>query len=139
MPESGLSPDLLSVLEAVADRIVPADDYPSAWGAGVGDYLNRLLTAERRFIKVYQMGLTSIEAESFAATGHSFPELPAGAQDDLLRQIEAGVVHAEWAQDPKVFFATLTDHIMEGYYADPGNGGNRDGISWKMIGFTVTA
>ena len=25
---------------------------------------------------------------------------------------------------------------MEGYYADPGNGGNRDGIAWQMIGFT---
>jgi hypothetical protein len=23
----------------------------------------------------------------------------------------------------------------EGYYADPGNGGNRDAVSWRMIGY----
>lgn len=26
-------------LRAAVDRIIPADDYPSAWQAGVGDYL----------------------------------------------------------------------------------------------------
>ena len=28
-------------LRAAVDRIIPADDYPSAWQAGVGDYLAR--------------------------------------------------------------------------------------------------
>jgi gluconate 2-dehydrogenase gamma chain len=33
------------------------------------------------------------------------------------------------------FFRLLVAHTAEGYYSDPGNGGNRDRISWKMIGF----
>jgi gluconate 2-dehydrogenase gamma chain len=28
---------------------------------------------------------------------------------------------------------TLT---IEGFYSDPGNGGNRDAVAWRMIGFT---
>jgi gluconate 2-dehydrogenase gamma chain len=32
----------------------------------------------------------------------------------------------------------LVNHTMEGFYSDPGNGGNRDAVSWKMIGFEVT-
>jgi hypothetical protein len=30
------------------------------------------------------------------------------------------------------------EHSAEGFYSDPGNGGNRDNIAWKMIGFEVT-
>jgi hypothetical protein len=26
---------------------------------------------------------------------------------------------------------------MEGFYGDPGNGGNRNAVSWHMIGFEV--
>ena len=28
-------------LQAIIDRLIPADDYPSGWEAGVGDYLFR--------------------------------------------------------------------------------------------------
>ena len=33
------------------------------------------------------------------------------------------------------FFARMTDLAHEGFYADPANGGNRDRLSWKMIGY----
>ena len=29
----------------------------------------------------------------------------------------------------------MVEHVLEGFYADPGNGGNRDAVSWKMIGY----
>ncbi|QHC65397.1 NAD(P)-binding protein [Rathayibacter sp. VKM Ac-2759] len=31
--------------------------------------------------------------------------------------------------------AQLADLVIQGYYGDPGNGGNRDGASWSMIGY----
>ena len=35
-------------------------------------------------------------------------------------------------------FPGLIIHAIEGYYSDPGNGGNHDSISWQMIGYRVT-
>ena len=34
-----------------------------------------------------------------------------------------------------VAFARLVELAHEGFYADPGNGGNRDAVSWRMIGY----
>ena len=48
-------------------------------------------------------------------------------------------MHADWPQDPRVFFRLLVEQTTEGFYADPGNGGNKDEAAWKMIGYRVTA
>ena len=37
--------------------------------------------------------------------------------------------------DGKAFFEALLDIAMEGFFADPIYGGNRDKVSWKMVGF----
>ena len=51
----------------------------------------------------------------------------------VLAQIETGARGEELAR----FFALLVGHTMEGFYGDPGNGGNRGRIAWEMIGFEV--
>jgi hypothetical protein len=75
----------------------------------------------------------ALDAAAVAAGGVGFPELDVAAQDTLLARVEAGDVSAELAR----CFALLVAHTMEGYYSDPGNGGNRDAVSWRMIGFEV--
>jgi hypothetical protein len=39
--------------------------------------------------------------------------------------------------EPALFFRRLVEHSMEGFYGDPGNGGNKNGAAWDMIGFRV--
>ena len=34
-----------------------------------------------------------------------------------------------------VFFESLLDVTIEGFFSDPAYGGNRDMAAWKMIGF----
>jgi hypothetical protein len=46
----------------------------------------------------------------------------------------AGQVVHRWPVDPAQFFADVVQHVSEGYYADPGNGGNRNEAAWHMIG-----
>ena len=70
--------------------------------------------------------------------GGAFAGLAPDAQDDLLRRVESGDVVTDWPVDPAEFFRAAAEHAAEGYYSDPGNGGNRDGVSWRMIGFEVT-
>ena len=114
-------------LQALVSCIIPADDYPNGWDAGVGEYLAHLLTREPSLLFAYLTGLEALEAEA-----PDYSALPAPAKNALLARLE---------QDPQrgVFFRLLVTQVMEGFYADPGSGGNRDGIAWQMIGYKVTA
>ena len=128
----------LATLRALVDRIIPADDFPSGWQAGVGDYLARQFERDLRLqLDRYRAGLDALDAEAQADTGARFAELDAAKQDALLRCIEAGAVKTAWPTDPAAFFQAAVEHSMEGFYSDPGNGGNHDSVSWRMIGFEV--
>ena len=128
----------LATLHALVDRIIPADDFPSGWQAGVGDYLAVQFERDLRpQIDRYRAGLDALEAEAQAGDGTPFADLDAENQDALLRRVEAGAITTAWPIDPAAFFQMAVEHTMEGFYSDPGNGGNRDGVSWRMIGFEV--
>jgi hypothetical protein len=114
-----------ALLSAVVDRIIPADEFPSASQAGVLNYITRQLDGDcRDFVEPLNEGLALIEKTAVDETGKPFASLGAEQQDSLLKQIEN-----------KPFFVRLVDLTSEGFYADPGNGGNLNGISWKMIGY----
>ncbi len=131
-----LPPAQLETLHSLMDRIIPPDQDAGAWDAGVADYLAKQFAGDLRdFGPVYQAGLEALEAEAQARTQTSFTALAAEAQDALLRQVEAGQVVHRWPLDPAQFFAEVVQHVSEGYYADPGNGGNRNQAAWQMIGF----
>lgn len=131
-----LSPTQLTTLRSLMDRLIPPDDDPGAWEAGVGDYLLGQLDGDLRSeLALYRAGLDALDAEAQAGGPASFSALPPAAQDDVLRRLETGAVLHTWPIDPAGFFRTVLQHVMEGFYSDPGNGGNRDGVAWRMIGF----
>lgn len=133
-----LSPPQLTCLHAVVDRIIPADDFPSGWEAGVGDYLLRQLETDLApRLGAYRGGLDALDDEAHRVAGCPFAELDPARQDEMLVWIEAGEIAAVWPINPVVWFHMLVEHAIEGYYGDPGNGGNRDAVSWRMIGFEV--
>jgi gluconate 2-dehydrogenase gamma chain len=37
-------------------------------------------------------------------------------------------------QEDHAFFELVRKHTFEGYYGSPRHGGNRDAISWQMLG-----
>ena len=127
-----------NILRSLMNRIIPQDDFPDAWEAGVGDYLARQFERDLRSqVETYQLGLEALEAESQAFAGKGFTELDTSAQDVILSRLEAGQVMLSWLVNPTEFFHTVIEHVMEGYYSDPGNSGNRDSIAWRMIGFKI--
>jgi hypothetical protein len=133
-----LSDPQIETLQAVVNRIIPPDDWPGGWEAGVGDYLFRQFEHDLKgAVETYQHGLASLEAEAQAVYTHAFAQLSEAQQDALLMQIERGEVQTDWQIVPAAFITMLAHHCAEGFYADPGNGGNRDGIAWQMIGFEV--
>ena len=114
-------------LQAAVNRIIPADDYPNAWDAGVGDYIDRMLSGDlNRFQQTFLDGLAVLEAKAISQFGKAFAAITLSQQDQILHDVET--TSAE-------FFRLLLELTAEGYYCDPSGGGNRGMISWKMIGF----
>lgn len=125
-------------LQALVNCIIPADDFPNGWDAGVGDYLMRQFEGDLQDkVDVYRRGLKSLDAESQAVYEHDFAWLSREEQVALLTTIEQGQVKANWKVDPAQFVRMVSEHCAEGYYSNPENGGNRDQVAWRMIGFEV--
>ena len=122
-------------LRAAIDRIIPADDFPGAWDAGAGEYILRLLTGELQLSQIVESGLKGLESEALHCFARSFISLSPGEQDEVLTRISTGDVRTTWNTSPRQFFDTLLNLTNEGYYSDPGSGGNRNEIGWRMIGY----
>jgi len=129
----------LTILETVVNIIIPADDDPGGWEAGVGDYLLHQFESDlKHVLPTYEQGLLALDAEAEMVTGKQLAALDPQAQEAFMAKIEQGQVQTLWSIDPAAFFAMLVEHCAEGFYSDPGNYGNRDRAAWKMIGFEVT-
>ena len=130
----------VEVLRAAVNRIIPPDEFPGGWEGGVGDYLFRQFERDLKDrVETYAQGLDCLDSEAQLVKGKPFDELDVEAQDHLLAQIELGNVKTTWTINPAAFVLMLAEHSAEGYYSDPtNNGGNRDGVAWKMIGYEVS-
>lgn len=126
-------------LRALLGRLIPRDDFPGAIEAGVDDYILRQLAGDlANEAPALSQGLIQLDAEANARhQGTRFVTLAPEQQDGLLRDIEAGQGATSWPKDisAAAFFARLVDLAHEGFYADPENGGNREAVSWRMIGY----
>ena len=130
------TPQEEQTLEALCNCLIPPDDYPGAWEAGVGEYIVRLLNTDAKHLQeAYRLGLAGLEAEAQARHKQPFTALSPAEQQSLLERVEQGEVQALWIVHAPTIFNTWLHHTAEGYYSDPGNGGNRNALSWEMIGF----
>jgi len=66
--------------------------------------------------------------------GKSFGALNAEQQDQVLSGLEKDEIKLSDGSG-KVFFESVLANAMEGFFADPIYGGNRDMAGWKLIGF----
>ncbi len=121
-----LTENSAATLKAICDQLIPADDFPSASEAGVLTYIDRQLTRHyRRHRKTYLDGLEQanrISRESFGT-----------ALENASPQQQQVVVTALESQNHP-FFELVREHTLEGYYGSPRHGGNRDAVSWRMLG-----
>ncbi len=128
-----MNPD---TLPAVVDCLIPPDDFPGAYDAGVCEYIERLLQTDlAEHAEFFRAGLDAIDNESLATYNASFAVLTPDQQISILESIESGAVKTSWPIEPARFFGMLVNTTAEGYYSDPEQGGNRGRASWVMTGF----
>ncbi|MEO8756802.1 MAG: GMC family oxidoreductase [Devosia sp.] len=107
-----------AILSAAIDRLLPGDDFPSATGFGAHDYILQMLDGDAAPVRdLIRFGLGELGRQGVL-------EADAAQQDALLRAVET-----------ELWFLKLVELTAEGIYADPGNGGNRDAASWRMLGY----
>ena len=122
------------LLDALAEQIVPADDFPGAKEAGAVMYIDRVLAGNygRFYRDRYAQGLALFDTASDKRFGKRFVSLNSTEQTQLVKAMDSGEAGGI---EGKSFFSLLLRHVMEGYYGDPQHGANRGAASWKMIKF----
>ena len=116
-------------LEALCEQIVPTDQTHGAAWAGVVNYIDlQLMGALRRHRAAYRRGLAAMDRAAVAFAGKPFAALDPARQKAFLSQLQG---------ENARFFRLAIDHTMQGFYGDPRHGGNRDAVSWRMLGVPV--
>jgi len=126
------------ILEALAEQIVPMDADPGARDVGVVKYIKSVLAGDQASKQpLYAAGLEGVDQTSRLMFGRDFVRLSFQEQTSVLKAIEKGEGPAEiWKTvSSQQFFLTLWNHVLEGFYGPPEQGGNRNYASWKMLGF----
>lgn len=154
------TPEEAAAVEAMVERLIPADDLSiSGKDAGCAEFIDRQLagpwgTFERLYMhgpfakgtpeqgdqsplvpqQRYRLGLAALDAYCDGRYRKPVAALGADERDAVLTGLENGTIALK-NFDGKMLFAMLLQNTMEGFFADPIYGGNRDMVSWKMIGF----
>jgi len=157
------APEALFV-EAAVDRLIPTDELgPGAKPAGVAFFIDQQLEAQFGFAakmyrqgpwapalptqgyqlplnprEVYRLGIAATNAHCASTYGKTFDKLDGAHQDQVLSALEKGSL-AFTDVPAATFFGMLYDNTVEGFFADPLYGGNRDKAGWNLVGFPGVA
>jgi gluconate 2-dehydrogenase gamma chain len=156
------TPDEATMIDAIVDRLIPTDELgPGGKDAGLTIFIDRQLTGpygghdwlymQGPFSATplptqglqspltprqqYRQGLAALASYCTATfNGRGFAQLSTDEQEKLLTGMEKGEVKLP-GFDSKMLFTAIHTNAIEGYFADPIYGGNRDMAGWKLIGF----
>src|SRR6201996_7717415 len=150
-----------AVVDAFVDRLIPTDELgPGAKDAGVTTFIDRQLTGpygghdwlymQGPFSsnplptqglqspltprQQYRLGLAALEAYCNKTFNRGFAALSGEERDKLI-----GGLEKNGGQLPnfssRMLFNAIYNNTIEGFFADPIYGGNRDMAGWKLVGF----
>ena len=148
-------------MESIADRLIPPDDLgPGGKQAGCGVFIDRQLAgsfgdSSDLYMRPpfangtpsqglqsptvpkerYRMSLAALENYCKATfAGNGFVTLTSVQQDEVLAGLDRDEIKLHDGNG-KAFFDMILANTIQGFFADPIYGGNRDMVGWKLIGF----
>jgi gluconate 2-dehydrogenase gamma chain len=156
-----LTPEERAFVDAASARLIPSDeDGPGAREADVLTFIDRQLAGhfgngQRWYMhgpwperlptqgyqthhtpaQLYRASIAAINDWCRANMGdRRFDELTEDEQDDVLTAVEDEEITAEDVPLGQ-FFELFHENVIEGFFADPIYGGNRDMVGWHYVGF----
>jgi gluconate 2-dehydrogenase gamma chain len=147
-------------IEAAVDTIIPADELsPSGSDCGVAHFIDRQLAGaygggarlyrqgpfpkakaelgyqlELNPREFFRAGITAANEFCRKTYGKDFDRLSESDRNAAMKAMDEGKA-AFPAFGSAVFFNALLTITMEGFFADPMYGGNRNMAAWKMVGY----
>ena len=156
-----LNLDEAAFVEALVDHMVPTDDLtPKGTDVGINVYIDRALAGawgkgDRLYMQgpwkpgvpsqgyqlpltpaqLYRAGIEATNAHCRKAYGKSFDRLSEQQREEVLVGLSTAKITFDNGLPVRTFWGTVYQTVMEGMFADPIYGGNRDKAGWKMLGF----
>ncbi|HZP77968.1 MAG TPA: gluconate 2-dehydrogenase subunit 3 family protein [Pseudolabrys sp.] len=157
-----LSIDEAAFVEALVDHMVPADELtPKGTDLGINIYIDRALAGawgkgDRLYMQgpwkqgspnqgyqlpltpaqLYRAGIDATNAHCRKTYGgKTFDRLDAAQREEVLKGLADNKIKFDSGLPVRVFWGTVYQTVMEGMFADPIYGGNRDKAAWRMLGF----
>jgi gluconate 2-dehydrogenase gamma chain len=156
-----LTPTEQAFVKAAVDTIIPADELtPSGTDCGLATFIDRQLAggfgngarlyrqgpfmpgkpelgyqlalSPREF---FRAGIAAANEWSKKTYGKEFDRLTVAQKQEALTAMETGKADFNAGFTSAFFFDNFLQLAMEGFFADPIYGGNKDKVAWKMIGF----
>jgi gluconate 2-dehydrogenase gamma chain len=126
-----------ATVAAFAERLMPgAPGKPGALDAGVLNYIDLALAGAYADLQdFYRRGLASLDAYCQKTQKAPFTRLSAAQQDEVLTALDTGKATDFTWPTAQAFFNTMRVHTIEGMFADPVYGGNKDFAGWRLVGF----
>jgi gluconate 2-dehydrogenase gamma chain len=127
----------ITLLDSIVEQIIPTDDFPGGKWANVSNFIDKQLVTYYKVHKLeYRDGLSAFEKTVIQLKGKKFQELSFPEQTAILEKMETGEFPGDYWKDhsPSGFFDMVRQHSLQGFYGSPGHGGNRDYISYRMLG-----
>jgi gluconate 2-dehydrogenase gamma chain len=156
-----LKPAEQAFVETLVDHMVPKDELTgSGTEIGIATFIDRALAGSwGKGDRLYQQGpwqkgtpnqgyqLPLTPAELYRAGiegsntycrktfGRDFDRCSTEQKETFLKDLSAGKITFDGGLVGRDFFTMFYENVMEGLFADPIYGGNKDKVGWKMIGF----
>ncbi len=163
-PYMFLSQTEVAFLDAAVSHLIPKDELgPGAKEAGVTYFIDQQLfggygTMAKKYTQgpwpegtpqqgyqspltpaaVYRAGIRDCNDYCRKTYGKAFDALSRAQQDEVLKGLDGGKIELEQVR-AQFFFNMLLANTIEGFFADPVYGGNRDKAGWKLVGFPGVA
>jgi gluconate 2-dehydrogenase gamma chain len=152
--------DEAGAIEALVDRLIPADDLtPGGRDLGCAVFIDRQLAGpqgryEGRYMsgpfqagtkqqgdqspltaaQRYRAALAALDRYCRDKYAKAFAQLADADKDTVIGGLEHGTIKLD-GTDSAAFFKLLLTDTQNGFLADPIYGGNKDMAAWRMIGF----
>jgi gluconate 2-dehydrogenase gamma chain len=148
-------------VEALVDHMVPADALtPKGTDIGINIYIDRALAGawgkgDRLYMQgpwklgvpsqgyqlpltpaqLYRTGIAATNAHCRKTFGKPFDGIDEKQREEVLVALSSGKLNFDNGLPARVFWGVLYQTVMEGMFADPIYGGNRNKAGWRLIGF----
>lgn len=126
-----------TTIAAFTERLMPgAPGKPGARDAGVLNYIDMALAGAYADLQdFYRRGLAQLDAYCRKNYKQPFAQLEPARQDEVITAIEQDKAAGFTLPTAREFFNVVRTHTMEGMFADPIYGGNREFAGWRLVGF----